>query len=94
MGVGRRVAAGHVPMTCPGLPDLLLVLLVSALETPEGQGPTVCLPAPSFQGSRQVPPCGQLMWPQNLEAYARSAPPPPGPLCPPGRAVSQSSQPL
>ena len=42
------MAAGHVPMTCPGLPDLLLVLLVSALETPEGQGPTVCPPAPQF----------------------------------------------
>lgn len=35
------VATGCVPMTHPGLPDLLLVLLISALETPEGQGPTV-----------------------------------------------------
>ena len=55
----------------------------------------LCSPSPQFP--RQE--AGLPLWEthvatENLEAYGRSAPPPPGPLCPPGRAVSQSSQPL
>lgn len=40
------VAAGPVPMPHPDRPDLPVVLLVSDLETPVGQGPTVLTQPP------------------------------------------------
>ena len=78
----------------PGHPDLLLVLSVSDLESPAGQGPTVLTQPPSFQGRRQVSPCGQLVWPLRTSRPVEGQLPCPGPTCPPGRAACQSSEPL